>query len=162
MEWNLKNTLAYIAANTTTDENCCQIWTGSTTKDGYGQIGIKTLQEAWGIKLVHRLVYHLHTGHVFEKNEQVRHSCDKPSCITPSCLSGGTAFDNAQDAKARGRTLAGERHKMAKLTNDQVRAIKRLIEYGWKNNYIQQRLGYVSSSTISGIRSGRAWKSVTI
>lgn len=75
----------------------CWVWTGTKDASGYGVVthGGKR----WA---THRLSYLFatadHPGKRF-----VLHECDNPSCINPKHLRTGTAKDNADDQRQRGR-----------------------------------------------------------
>lgn len=79
----------------------CWLWKGAKNTKGYGQLGIYN-----GVKSVstsvHRLVAELVYG-VIPYGCLVCHTCDVRGCCNPEHLYIGTALDNAQDAKARGR-----------------------------------------------------------
>ena len=55
----------------------------------------------------------------------VLHKCDNRKCINPNHLFLGTRGDNARDMVAKGRSLMGERHHKAKLTEEDVKYIRR-------------------------------------
>ena len=96
----------------------CWIWTGAKTC-GYGIIKIsrKTFRCT-------RLVVFLTSG-VDPGDKLVLHSCDNPSCCRPDHLRIGTYLENAQDAKSRGRNNFGTRNHFAKLSSEDVLAIRR-------------------------------------
>src|SRR5262245_59104560 len=64
----------------------------------------------------------------------VRHKCNRPACVNPDHLELATHQDNAQDRVRAGRWKQriprGEKHGLAKLTDLQVRAIRRLALSG--------------------------------
>jgi hypothetical protein len=64
---------------------------------------------------------------MFDPDLFVLHTCDNPKCCRPGHLYQGTHADNVRDRVSRGRSynVLGEEHGMAKLTADQVRAIRR-------------------------------------
>ncbi len=69
----------------------------------------------------------------------------------------GTVQDNVDDAKKNNRTTKGVKNGSAKLTEKQVRKIRKLYKKG-KRNYelvIQFRM---SKGQISSIVLGRTWK----
>src|SRR5258708_24762522 len=96
-------------------------WKLSIDSGGYGQFTVK--QKNY---ISHRLVYSLVKGDPGEL--KVCHSCDNRICCNPKHLWLGTNQDNMDDAKSKGRTLVGIKNPRATLTEDQVRAIKRLLK----------------------------------
>ena len=104
----------------------CWEWTGAKDKDGYGQVKIRAISK--NNLRAHRLsalwagiISDLTDGHL------ICHSCDNPSCVNPDHLWRGSPADNAEDRDSKGRGHYGEKHPMAKLTEDDVRCIKNLL-----------------------------------
>jgi len=97
----------------------CWLWTGAKRHGGYGVIKV-------GRKVVScaRIMVFLSTG-IDPKNGFVLHSCDTPACCRPDHLRVGTQLDNMQDAKSRGRGNSGTRNHFAKLSSEDVLAIRR-------------------------------------
>jgi len=56
----------------------------------------------------------------------IMHSCDVPLCVNPKHLILGTQQANTYDRDRKGRqvTAHGTEHKLAKLNDDDVRAIR--------------------------------------
>jgi len=52
------------------------------------------------------------------------HSCGTSLCVNPRHIRWATAAQNIADKVTHGRVLAGERHHQAKLTAEQVKAIR--------------------------------------
>lgn len=119
----------------------CRGWTGTMGAQGYGVISTvisgKTKQYR-----AHRVAYALANGIGIDDipaGMVVMHSCDNPPCCNPKHLSLGTHTDNAADRHRKGRDAkgdtsagylypglrSGERNGRAKLTEDNVRAIRR-------------------------------------
>lgn len=113
--------------------------------------------------LAHRLAYCDHHGLALEDiaGKVVRHTCDNPPCVNADHLLLGTHADNAQDRQERGRggDVKGTRHGMAKLTDEDVLAIRSEYVAGCRENggnTLSRRYG-VSSSRISRIVNRLEW-----
>lgn len=137
----------------------CWLWPKRTIKtgkgSGYGRLNLL------GERLAHRVSYTLYKGEIPE-GILVCHSCDTPLCINPAHLFLGTNTDNMQDAKNKGRTLIGEKNPQAKLTIDEVIAIREKYASG---NYTQQALADeygISRPNISMLASGVTWNHKTL
>ena len=111
----------------------CWLWTGSTNSNGYGSMlfyghtcGAHRLMLVWMGQLKHPI----HNGD--RANNMVLHSCDNPRCVNPEHLTVGTNTQNQREAYARKRRYAykGSTHANSKLTDDQVRDIRRLYDSG--------------------------------
>lgn len=97
----------------------------------------------------------------------VLHRCDNRACIEPTHLFLGTAQDNTDDMVSKGRLVThdyagprGTRHPGAKLTDDKVRAIRRLYASGeWSQKGIGEMFG-VSAMLVNGIVNGKRWRHV--
>lgn len=111
-------------------ESGCWIWIGAIetqpkSRTNNLEYGKMTFQG----KLVkaHRVAWMLLRGEI-PTNKHVLHKCDVPLCVNPDHLYIGTNHDNINDKVARGRTSSvshpGMKHAGAKLTDDDVRAIR--------------------------------------
>lgn len=134
----------------TADDNGCWLWPGAIEANGYGRS--KHQGKVWW---VHRLSYTLHKGPIPD-GHVVCHACDVRHCINPDHLFTGTIADNQRDMKLKGRASRGERSSSAKLTEADVRQIRRAELPGWK---LAEMYG-VSQTTISEVRSGKVWAHV--
>lgn len=82
----------------------CWLWTGQVTLAGYGRVAVNRL----GIKsLVHRVIYEHFVGPI-PQGMQVCHHCDVPCCCNPGHLFVGTAQDNSDDKRRKGRLKVGK------------------------------------------------------
>lgn len=135
----------------------CWGWSGYT-RDGYGVLGIGRSQQ----EKAHRFSYELHKGPI-PAGLHVLHRCDNPPCTNPDHLFLGTQADNQADMVAKGRHSfgaigrSGEKHYMAKLTEDAVRMIRQTKAPA----RIMAKRFHVSESTIYMIRGGHVWKHIT-
>lgn len=85
----------------------CWVWTASLNRPGgYGQIAVCKDGRSIPLK-AHVVSYEMHKGPT--NGLFVLHRCDNPPCINPAHLFLGTAKDNSQDAKSKGRPLGGPR-----------------------------------------------------
>ncbi len=73
---------------------------------------------------VHRYTWIKHYGPIPPKT-CVCHRCDNQKCINPAHLFLGTPRDNTQDCVNKKRHAFGERHGCAKLTEKQIKEIRR-------------------------------------
>lgn len=136
--------------------NGCWNWTGGTHKRGYGTL----CGEDGKTVATHRLSYEMHRGAV-PAGLYVRHICDNPRCVNPDHLLIGTPSDNVRDmwerARARPTGVRGEKHLKAKLTEDDVRAIR--ADTAKSNHQWARELG-VTPNSIRAIRIGKNWAHV--
>lgn len=132
-------------------EGSCIVFTGYRDSDGYGHLTIDGEYLS-----AHRLAWIEANGTDIPPGMLVRHRCDNPPCINPEHLELGTEADNARDKVERGRSLPGTANPAAKLSDEQVAAIKAGILDGATNASLATAYG-VGTSTISRIRRGVAW-----
>ena len=98
----------------------CWLWTKGKSGQRYGSFDCdgKTLR-------AHRVSWVLHFGPIPD-NLCVCHKCDTPLCVRPDHLFLGTNLDNVRDRekKKRRKPPQGEKHGNAKLTLEDVMAIR--------------------------------------
>lgn len=113
------------------DSSSCWPWSAATDKDGYGVFGVSTRIKS---ARAHRIAWLLTRGD--PKRQLVLHTCDNPSCCNPDHLFLGTPADNMKDKVRKGRHVSGMRtkperaakgsaHGSAKLTEEQVKEIRK-------------------------------------
>lgn len=134
----------------------CWLWTGHQNAPGrYGRIRIggKSL-------LTHRVSWALANGPIPD-DLCVLHLCDTTLCVRPSHLTIGTQHQNIMDSVIKGRWTQGqprgEKHAMAKLTNQDARAILGSAE---RTRVLADRYG-VCRQTVEGIRRRKTWKNLS-
>lgn len=111
--------------------------------------------------VAYRASFAMHKGPI-PTGLQVLHRCDNPRCVNPDHLWVGTQVDNLEDCVAKGRNavFVGEAHGQAKLTEDDVRAIR--AEYaagGVTLRALASRYG-MSVGGLHHIILGRTWTHV--
>ena len=138
----------------------CWPWAGSRNPEGYGNFA-RVIGGRWIQYRAHRYALE-RTGEIVPKSLLVLHSCDNPSCCNPRHLRVGTNRDNTVDKVSRNRQsrLAGECNPRAKLSEADVREIRRRCENGEKQRDIAASLG-VSHGLIGHVRTGRIWGHVS-
>ena len=104
----------------------CWLWTAAHAGEKYGGHGTFVFSKKNRMG-AHRASWLLFRGAIPD-GMQVLHTCDVGACVNPNHLFLGTQIDNMADmkAKGRGRGLQGSAHGNSKLTEDQVREIRRL------------------------------------
>jgi hypothetical protein len=130
----------------------CIEWTGLRDK-GYGQI----YREGKMVR-THRLAWELKHGPI-PKGMKVCHSCDNPPCCNDEHLYLGTDADNNADreAKGRGKQPKGEANGNSKLTEADVREIRRRLAAGEFQHVLALEYG-VGLNAINCIKTGKTWK----
>lgn len=136
----------------------CWAWTGRLTSAGYGQISRGRKTE--GVISAHRLAYELANGPIPD-GLIIRHRCDNPVCVNPAHLEVGTYADNMRDRDERGRTasLPGEAHPRARVTDADVREIRRLVGDQMGQRAVAERFG-ISQQAVSDIVTRRRWRHI--
>lgn len=135
---------------------------GKTIKprsNGRGYLRIKTsvcgqLKDAY----VHRLVCEAYHGPC-PPNMECRHKDGNRSNNAPGNLQWATKAQNEADKKNHGTIVRGERVKGAKLTQEQVIAIRREVTSGRSIKEIAPAYG-VTPQSLSSVVSGSRWKHV--
>lgn len=133
----------------------CWNWNSGLTKAGYGQFHCDGRNTR-----AHRYSYELHHGPV-PKGKFICHTCDNERCVNPDHLFLGIPKDNSDDMVQKDRQSKGSKRYNAKLTEKDVKVIKRRLLKGEKPRIIAEDFG-VDPTTISAINKGRNWKHVEI
>lgn len=139
----------------------CWLWKASKSKidNGYGQFVMQDKHHN-----AQRVAYILTYGPIPDEL-MVCHSCDNPPCCNPDHLFLGTNTDNLQDMVAKGRGWAqqagnmrrGADSPMAKLTADQVAAIRAAYANKSMNGAQLARMYGIAESTIYPILKGKRY-----
>lgn len=132
----------------------CWTWTATRGLNGYGYLVVGPGHRSG---LAHRLAYEFAHGSI-PAGMLVRHTCDNPPCVRPEHLRLGTPAENVGDRLARGRQHRGERTGGARLTAEQVRAIRTLAATT-SQRAIARMLG-VNRATVADVLHGVTWTHV--
>lgn len=133
----------------------CWEWTGNKPDGRYGHF-------SKGQKVVkaHRWIYEF-TCSPIPESLLLRHKCDNPACVNPTHLEPGTPKQNIQDMLSRGRGFdrRGEKHPLARLCADDVRAIRLASAKGMSQRALATQYG-VGSGQIGKIVRRENWKHI--
>lgn len=130
----------------------CLIWPFSRSSSGYARINYKGRYEQ-ACRVMCRLAH----GEPPSDTHEAAHKCGKghDGCIHPKHLSWKTPSENAADKLIHGTDDRGEKHYSAKLTEDDVREIRRL-RGEVPQKVLAARYGVVVSH-ICGIQRRHEW-----
>ncbi len=131
----------------------CWLWVGCGSTESYG-----TIRRNGRTKYAHRVSYESVNGAGSLDGKVARHKCDTPACVNPEHIIPGTNADNMRDAVLRGRfrPKRGEASPNAKLTEQQVLEIRRLVSEGKPTTRVAH-LFNVSSQNVHDICTGATW-----
>ncbi len=139
----------------------CWGWSGSASTAGYGKLSCGRKNE--GEIHIHRFSWIIHFGDIPD-GLFVLHKCDNPICSNPDHLFLGTAKDNSDDMSSKQRNVTGEDHHNAKLTDDDVRMIRKLyipkVRGTRRGMRSLAKMFKVDKDTIRAIIAGETWKNV--
>jgi len=124
----------------------CWLWTGVKFRNQYGR---------FEDKVSHRVSWLIAGNTIPEDKPILRHKCRNRHCVNPEHLEVGTHRENTADRIRDGTDIRGENVKTAKLTPEQVIAIRgRTSEIKTK---LAEEFG-VSKAAIYDIIHRRNWK----
>lgn len=139
----------------------CWIWNGTRGPLSKRQLGYGIFKSSNKTCQAHRYSYELFLGDIPE-GMIVMHKCDNPLCVNPDHLKLGTQRDNIMDCVHKGRNSRGSRAPNAKLTEEQVREIKKRYKPYCRIDggaALEKEYG-VSNQVIIDIINGKRWKHV--
>ena len=144
MRWERVEVRFWAKVNKRADEQCWP-WQGSKDQDGYGKFGCNFIRS-------HRMAYELTHG-LIPTGMCVCHICDNPLCCNPAHLWLGTNAENTSDKVSKGRHPRGAVVVTAKLSPDDVKAIRSL---NLSQGKIAEAFG-IGQTQVSRIMSRESW-----
>lgn len=138
----------YAASNPSDD---CVLWPFAVDRVGYGRLCWEGAQMP-----AHRAAWELHNGRKMASGMDACHApekCHNRSCINPLHIRPDTRANNMADTHVDGTSLRGSRSKSAKLSEGDVRAIRKDVR---TYRTIAEAFG-VSFDTVRSIKTGRRW-----
>lgn len=142
------------------DHASCWLWVrGQRNRSGYGMFRDPSKGRS---VLAHRFSWEQVNGPIPD-GLFICHHCDNPQCVNPWHLFAGTPKDNIQDMLRKSRNNPanaprGERHPMARLSVEEVKAIRSLFGTTTVSNLARQFK--VERATIRRVAQGATWRSV--
>lgn len=126
----------------------CLVWMRGRTKDGYGWLSINGGRQVYA----HRFAYETYVGPI-PAGMVIDHRCRNRACVNHEHMEVVTRAENTR----RGGPVSGERNGHAKLTEQDVRAIR---DASPKTKEEQERIAErygVSPSAISHVIRRSTW-----
>lgn len=141
------------------DEKGCWRWKLSKFWNGYGHF--RASIPVRRSECAHRASYRVFVGPI-PAGLDVCHKCDVRDCINPDHLFVGTRSENIRDCVSKGRNsrthqAKGEAHGSAKLTADEVLAMRASFDAGATRAYLADKYG-VSWTLINLIVKRQSWR----
>lgn len=131
----------------------CWLWEGPRNHFGYGLFAFARQTLA-----THRVSFELAYGPI-PSPLFVLHKCDNPRCVNPEHLYLGTQLDNMRDRQSRTGYPQGIKHHMAKLTENEVREIRRLYADGTSQISLAEQFNS-DQTNISMIVNRKTWRHI--
>ena len=132
----------------------CLVWPYAKSRNGYGNVSIAGSWVGPHIWVCIKA----HGEKPFEGAE-VAHGCGNPLCCNPKHLRWATSTENKMDRHQHGTVPLGESVGTAKLSEDDVRAIRELHASGMSMPKISKRFP-VTAAAILKVVHRRTWKHV--
>lgn len=130
----------------------CVLWPfGANPRTGYGAMRVDGK-----MRTVHSYACFLREGPP-QPGQVARHSCRNRLCIVH--VRWGTYQQNESDKVDDGTHNRGERHGMAKLTDEQVRSILNRLAAGERRAALMEEFD-VCEAVIRHIATGKSWKHI--
>ncbi len=159
-QFGREDAVSYFNRNYVVDgQTGCWNWTGPLFDKGYGyfkNIGLTSKRSAIPASRAAWLIF---KGPLTAR-QMVCHKCDNRRCVNyEDHLFIGSGKINMQDCKAKGRINRGEDRPQSKLTEDDVREIRRLRQGGMAWRALAEKYGVYHTCIVSAA-TGKTWSHV--
>jgi predicted XRE-type DNA-binding protein len=134
----------------------CWLWTGNLVHNGYGNVTIGSKHYR-----THRVSWEIYFGEIPD-GYFVCHHCDNRRCCNPDHLFLGTAQDNSNDMRNKGRSRIGKNRWNCKLNSEKVREIRKLYANGNISQSKLAKLFGVGQDQISRIVNNKRRQTVPL
>lgn len=144
--------LKWLSEHMSCDIEECVMWPFGRGGDGYGRV-----YDAGSMRLAHRVMCERVHGPSPSDIHEVAHTCGKgrSGCVNAAHLRWATPSENQSDRIDHGTHSRGDRNAMAKLTEDDVIAIRRRAT---TERQVDLAAAFgVGQTTISAIVTGQNW-----
>jgi len=135
----------------------CLVYQGPLDRNGYGER--PRFRSRGGPRRLHRWVMEQVFGPDAISGKVVMHLCDNPPCFRFDHLRIGTPRDNVEDCMDKGRRATGARHPQAKLSEHDVREIRRRASTGEDQRAIANDFD-IGRNNVSMIHTKQTWKGI--
>jgi hypothetical protein len=132
----------------------CWIWKGGHDCDGYPVLQATVYGQTH--HRAHRFIWAWTHKRRIPKGRVVMHLCNNPTCVNPEHLKLGTPEENTKYMIRSGRAPRGEKSGLNKVTNDQVRAIRKDQRHP---DVIATEYG-ICGNSVRNIQQRRTWKHI--
>jgi len=145
----------------------CRLWQGPVDRYGYGRKRVQRRDGKWEPVTMHRWTMTQVMGRPLRQTEVVLHLCDNRLCYRVDHLKIGTVKENNADMVAKRRNsrppvngFKGEDHPSARLTEDDVREIRRLWATGEHSQHALAKQFGVKNAAIFKIVHRQRWSHI--
>lgn len=136
-------------------EECCWLWVGGLDRTGYGKIRFRNKQIG-----PHRALFIAYTRLDLPSSKHILHACDTPLCCNWNHLFIGDNKLNMYDKKEKGRAVKGSQQSQSKLTEDNVRLMRKMYKTGEYTQIDLGKLFGVRQSVANRIFNYQDWSHV--
>lgn len=127
----------------------------SLSTKGYPQVNLM-IDARSATRSVHRLVLHAWTGPPPPGKPECRHLDGEKTNNYADNLAWGTSAENSADQARHGTTVKGGRNGSAKLSDDDIRTIRRMVSLGLSQEAIARKFG-VTRTAVGRVITGHNW-----